>query len=193
MAEKPQDSPEEPILPIRYLAPEVPVPLEAKEIEPGLEMVWDKEIDAEFRGLPTTYVKFVNEWVKGGMIKPYEAYQRGVDRSATKEIAQAAARVMMRHKGVKMFMERLKDVAMEDFFDVRRTLVEALDAKDEVWVRDPVGNNIKLGDAPNHSARIRAAEVLAKLHGLNAPEKHEVKSEHRSIVLEVQLPPIKEQ
>lgn len=187
---RPQEEENLPVLPIEHLPPDAVIPVEVKAIEPALEELWDREIDEELRDLPPAHIRFVGEWVKNGMLRPHEAYQKAINPEASKEIAAIAARKILRHKGVRMLIERLRDVATEDFFAVRATLLEALEAKDEIWIRGPVGP-VSAGSAPNWSARIRASEVMAKLHGLNAPERHEVKSEHRSIVIEVQIPPLK--
>lgn len=165
---------------------------EAKAMAPELENLWDLEMEKAFDALTILQRKVLAQWIRQDCRNMAGAYKKVVPDLAVDSYKSGAA-LMMKSKAVKGVMDRMKDVALEDFFEARHTLVDALGANKNVYGRGPDGMPMLVETSPDYPVRVRAAEVLSKLHGNNAPEKHQIDATIKSVVIEVQLPALKEE
>jgi hypothetical protein len=77
---------------------------------------------------------------------------------------------------MKDILEAFLETQTEDLLLVKRTYTEAArTATKPIFGKDEEGQPILVLEQADHDVRIKAAQALAKLHGLNAAEKQDLK------------------
>lgn len=139
-----------------------------------LEQVWDEKISTAFHTLEPRQQKFILKYLE--CLNGAEAYRHAYNELAKDAVAAASASRLLTNVNVKTILTCFMDTKDEDFFLIRNTYKSAAEqAIKPIYGKDSDGQPIKIEDLPDHDTRIKGAQALAKLHGLNAPDKTETK------------------
>lgn len=135
-----------------------------------LETVWNAEIAAAFRDLEPRQRNFLLAYLDTW--NGAEAYRQAYNQLASDQVAANSASRLLAKVGMKAVLNAFLDTQTEDLLLVKRTYIEAAKgAIKPIYSKDEAGQLVKVEDLPDHDTRIKAAQALAKLHGLNAPDK----------------------
>jgi len=133
----------------------------------------DAEILKKFHGLNDEQQAFLIGYLQGK--SGAEAYRDAYGLPYGNQSAASSASLLLRHPNVTAVLEAFKGFRDEDLILVRKTYIAAAtEAIKPIYGKDADGQPEKVEDLPDHAVRIKAAEALAKLHGLNAAEKKEI-------------------
>jgi hypothetical protein len=149
---------------------------EAKnDIPEELEPVWNADVASAFATLEARQRVFLLTYVKTW--NGAEAYRQAYNPLANDHIATNSGSRLLAKEGIKIVLEAFLDTQIEDLLLVKRTYVEAAKtASKPIFGKDDLGQPIMVMEQPDHDVRIKAAQALAKLHGFNAADKVEVKT-----------------
>lgn len=137
-----------------------------------LETVWDDSVADAFRALEPRQRNFLLAYLDTW--NGAEAYRRSYNQLANDATAAACASRLLTKANVKSVLERFLDTQTEDLLLVKRTYIDAAKtASKPIFGKDDLGQPILVMEQADHDVRIKAAQALAKLHGLNAAEKTE--------------------
>jgi hypothetical protein len=165
-------------------APAVPTPSE-EEIPEELATVWDKDVAESFRGLRPKHQDFLLAYIREG--NAAAAYRKAYNALAKDHLASVCGSQVLATTGIQTVLKRFQDRKVEALFLVQKTLIEAAEgATKPIFGKDDEGQPILVMEQPDHAVRIKAAESLAKLHGLNAAE--EVKTQVTGQIVHVYAP-----
>jgi phage terminase small subunit len=132
----------------------------------------DKALPA-FHRLNLKQQKFLLHYIREG--NGAEAYRQSYNELAEDNVAATCASRLLTNVDIKAVLEAFQDHKDEDLILIRRTYVDAAKgAIKPIYGKDSNGQPEKVEDLPDHDVRIKAAQSLAKLHGLNAAEKQEI-------------------
>lgn len=161
--------------PCKPKKPKAVVPRETLPVVPEeLEMIWDDEVARLFRTLPPNRQKFLVAYIREQ--HGTKAYREAYNPLASDNVGRACAGQILANPTVRAILERFTDRSLEALFVVPKTLFEAATtAMKPVFGKDEEGQPCHIEDLPDHDVRIKGALGLAKLYGLNAPEKVDVK------------------
>jgi hypothetical protein len=137
---------------------------------------WDAETKAIFKKLEPHYQRFLLAFIRDG--RAARAYlECGINPDATPETAANGGWRMLRNPNIQAILEKLSDRRGEALYRVNRTYLEMTEAvsvgkvpKSEESEGD---EKFEYAEVPDWSARNMGAQGLARLYGLNAPEKVE--------------------
>lgn len=139
---------------------------DSKSILPAeFEPEWDDEAAKLFAALSFGQQTFVMELLKTGNGR--KAYQAAYPNVSNTDTACALASRMIRTEKVKAFLDLFRDASFESLLIIRKSLQTI--AAGNVIESEYNGTTIPL--IPKASDITAAAAQLAKLEGLNAPEK----------------------
>jgi hypothetical protein len=146
-----------------------PSKVDTRSILPdSLRDLWDEEIAPLFYGLDFHDQTFVLEYLKHGI--GTRAYAKAFPRS-TPEVHAALASRKIRQAKVKAFLDAVREHNIEDYFLVSTQLRNTIAGK-AAAILDEDGNVVGQ-EPPTLDHRLKATAQLAKISGLNAPEKIE--------------------
>lgn len=149
----------------------------------------DKALPA-FHRLNLKQQKFLLHYIREG--NGAEAYRQSYNQLAEANVAATCASRLLTNVDIKAVLEAFQDHKDEDLILIRRTYVEAAKgAIKPIYGKDSDGQPEKVEDLPDYMTRIKAAEALAKLHGLNAPDKQELTGKNGGPVI-IQSAPLDE-
>ena len=138
-----------------------------------LAAIWDEQIACAFLSLTPKQQKFITVYIREQ--NSAEAYRQAYNPEATTKNASSCGAHFLSTPSVRPILERFADRSLEALFVVPKTFFEATSAVKPAIGRDEAGQPILVDGAPDHDVRIKGAVGLAKLYGLNAPEKLEIK------------------
>ena len=137
-----------------------------------LESVWDEKVSEAFKALEPRQRNFLLAYL--GCWNGAEAYRKSYNDLANDRTAAACASRLLTKANIKTVLEAFLDTQVEDLLLVKQTYIEAAKtASKPIFGKDDLGQPILVMEQPDHDIRIKAAQSLAKLHGLNAPDKQE--------------------
>ena len=152
-----------------------------------LEAVWDDDIATTFAGLLPKHQAFLLKYIQ--CWNAAEAYRHSHNPMASDHVASANGSRMIAREGISSILAKFADQRTEALFLVQKTYNEAaISASKPIFGKDEVGQPILVMEQPDYAVRIKAAEALAKLHGLNAADKVEHSGEVLSKIVQVELP-----
>jgi hypothetical protein len=162
------------------------LPAKIEEVPEELSPVWDDKIAEAFKGLnpkqQTFLIKYVSCW------NGAEAYRTAYNPLAGDHLAASLGSRLIANDDISLILAKFADNKTEALFLVQKTYTEAAtQATKPIFGKDELGQPVLVMDVPDHAVRVKAADSIAKLHGLNAPA--EVKHEVTSRVQIVELPP----
>lgn len=138
-----------------------------------LAEVWTESVASAFRALEPKQQAFLLKYVT--CWNGTEAYRHAYNRSASSDVARSCGSRLLASANVKAVLEAFLDTRTEDLLLVKQTYIEAArEAVKPIFGKDEAGQPTKVEDYPDYDARIKAAQALSKLHGLNAPDKQEL-------------------
>jgi phage terminase small subunit len=152
------------------------------KFEPPEELagIWDKDIHKAFMSLNPRQQKFIVVYAKEQVGS--EAYRQAYNESASDKVASVCGSQLMANPSIRSIMERLSESSIEDLFIVKKALRDAATtAVKPIYGKDELNQPVKIEDLPDHDVRIKAASAMAKLHGFNAPDKVDVKTNNPTI------------
>lgn len=159
---------------------------EKADIPEELESVWDDEIAATFKAMADKEQIFLLAYVK--CWEKAEAF-RAVRPLASDTVAATQGGVMFRKIDKTGIWERFKQSRAEALFLVEKTYnAAAQEATKPIFGKDDLGQPILVMDQPDHAVRVKAAEAISKLHGLNQPAEVKHSGEITSKVVQINLP-----
>lgn len=134
--------------------------------------IWGDELAADIAGLSFNHQTFLFEYIRtGNGRKSYQKAYPGSDEAN----ASARSSGLVNKGKVSEILQKIKDlktkVNLQDFFAVHATLYSALEATKPVFGKDENGAPDHVMDVEDWDARLKATAQLAKISGLNAPEK----------------------
>ncbi len=142
------------------------------DIPEELSVIKNDEVIAAFNRLNLKQQKFILHYLKNGV--GAEAYRQAYNECAEDTVAASCGSSLLRVPDIKIILKAFRDFQEEDFVTVRKVFVDAaLTAIKPIYGKDANGQPEKIEDLPDHDIRIKGANGLAKLHGLNAPDKQE--------------------
>jgi hypothetical protein len=137
-----------------------------------LESVWDDKVAEAFKALEPRQRNFLLAYL--GCWNGAEAYRKAYNPLASDHVATNSGSRILAKNGIKTVLQAFLDTQTEDLLLVKRTYIEAAKtATTPIFGKDDLGQPILVMEQPDHDVRIKAAQALAKLHGLNAPDKQE--------------------
>lgn len=159
-------------------------PLES--IPDELETLWDDNIALTFKALTDKEQVFLLSYVK--CWGKAEAF-RAVRPLASDTVAATQGGVMFRKIDKTGIWDKFKQSRAEALFIVERSYNEAAQtATKPIFGKDDLGQPILVMEQPDHAIRVKAAEAIAKLHGLNAPAEVKHSGEVTSKILQINMP-----
>ena len=133
-----------------------------------LEAVWDDEIAKVFKGLLPKQQNFLVTYVS--CWNAAEAYRKSHNPLAKTETASANGSRLIANDSVSLILAKFANNKTEALFLVQKTYNEAArEASKPIFGKDDEGQPILVMDQPDYAVRVKAAEAIAKLHGLNQP------------------------
>lgn len=143
------------------------------EIPEEIAILEDAKVQAAFHRLNIKQQNFLLAYLHGET--GAEAYRQSYNEMADDHVAAVSGSRLLTNVDMKIVLEAFQDDKDEDLVLIKRTFRAAIkDAVKPVYGKDSEGQPEKIEDLPDHLVRIKAASELAKLHGLNAPEKKEI-------------------
>lgn len=145
---------------------------EESGIPEELHPVWSYKVAEAFRALEPKQRVFILAYVRKW--NGSEAYREAYNPLANDGTAAACGSRLLANANVKAVLGAFLDTQTEDLLLVKQTYVEAArTASKPIFGKDSDGQPILVLEQADHDVRIKAAQALAKLHGLNAPDKTE--------------------
>jgi hypothetical protein len=145
---------------------------DTEPIPEELEPVWDDKVAEAFKALEPRQRNFLLSYLN--CWNGSEAYRRSYNELANDTTASSCASRLLAKASIRAVLEAFLDTQIEDLLLVKRTYIEAAKtANKPIFGKDEMGQPILVMEQADHDVRIKAAQSLAKLHGLNAPEKQE--------------------
>jgi hypothetical protein len=145
------------------------------DIPEELDPVWSAEVATTFTALEPRQRAFLLAYVKTW--NGAEAYRRAYNELANDATASSCGSRLLANASIKSILAAFLDTQIEDLLLVKRTYTEAAKtASKPIFGKDDLGQPILVMEQPDHDVRIKAAQALAKLHGFNAADKVEVKT-----------------
>ena len=134
---------------------------------------WDAETRAIFKKLEPHYQRFLLAFVKFGKGSP--AYREAINPDADDGTAGACAHRMLKNANIQAILGKLAEDAGEALYRVNRVYTEMTEATTVGMVLRKKGDSLELelAEVPDHAIRKHGADGLARIKGLNAPEKVE--------------------
>ncbi len=142
------------------------------DIPEELSVIESPEVLKAFHSLNEKQQCFILHYLKCGV--GAEAYRKSYNELADNSTAAVCGSQLLRNPNIKIILAAHQDFRDEDLQTVRKVFLEAsTTAIKPIYGKDELGQPIKIEDLPDHDIRIKGANGLAKLHGLNAPDKQE--------------------
>jgi phage terminase small subunit len=139
-----------------------------------LDPVWTDKVASAYRALEPRQRVFILAYVRTW--NGAEAYRQAYNNLASDQVAANSASRLLAKVGMKDILEAFLETQTEDLLLVKRTYTEAArTATKPIFGKDEEGQPILVLEQADHDVRIKAAQALAKLHGLNAAEKQDLK------------------
>ncbi len=105
---------------------------------------------------------FLNLYARG--LNAAQAYREAYNPKASAQVASAAASRLLAKTRIRDYLDQFR---LEAFQLVRMTYVDAIrHASRPIFAKGRNGQRVKVGEAPDWTARIQAAQALAELHDL---------------------------
>lgn len=143
------------------------------EIPEELLVLETKDATPAFQRLNLRQQKFVLHYLREGVAA--EAYRQSYNECADDKVAASCGSRLLANADIKVILAAFRDFQEEDFVLIRKTFVDAArNASKPIFGKDDLGQPILVMEQEDHAVRVKAAESLAKLHGLNAAEKKEI-------------------
>lgn len=137
-----------------------------KTIPQDWEPIWDEDFEETFAALVPKQRLFVVEMVRTGF-KKAEAFRRAYPGA---EYSSGIVDAILSKPGVKAILERFTDWAMQDLFEARQVIKDAMEAKKKVYFE-----GAEVDEVDDHAIRLKAVEVLNKMNGANKEEDEKPK------------------
>jgi hypothetical protein len=133
---------------------------------------WTEDMRAAFRAMRMEHQAFLVEYLENGF-NAAAAYRKAFSQpTMDNDTAASCGSRLIRSAKVRAFLEKIKDDAFEDFFIILRSFRDAAqNAVKPIFAKDGDGQPCHVEDLPDHDARVKGGQALAKLRGFNAPEK----------------------
>lgn len=145
----------------------------SSEIPEELALLNSEKAVPAFHNLNLRQQKFILHYLGEG--NGAEAYRQAYNELASDHVAAVCGSQLLTNPNIKIILEAFQDHKDEDLVLIRKTYIDAAKgAVKPVYGKDSNGQPEKVEDLPDHAIRVKAAESLSKLHGLNAADKHEV-------------------
>lgn len=125
------------------------------KIPEALETIWDESIESHFMALIPKHQDFLLAWVTNGY-NGAQAYRTAYGQLETRIAESACASRLLSSANIRTIIDKLSETKAQDFIKVRQVyenIIEDYDASD--------------------ADKIKAAQALAKLKGLEEPTKNE--------------------
>jgi phage terminase small subunit len=143
------------------------------EIPEELTEIADDKVLPAFHRLNLKQQKFLLHYLRHG--NGAEAYRQAYNEMADDHVAAVVGSRLLTNVDVKTVLAAFQDHKDEDLVLVRTTYVNAArTATKPIFGKDEQGQPILVMEQEDHAVRVKAADSLAKLHGLNAAEKKEI-------------------
>ena len=143
------------------------------EIPEELSLLESEKALPAFHRLNLKQQKFLLHFLREG--NGAEAYRNSYNELAGDHVAAVCGSRLLTNVDIKAVLEAFQDHKDEDLILVRKTYIDAArSASKPIFGKDNEGQPILVMEQDDHAVRIQAAEKLAKLQGLNAPDKQEV-------------------
>jgi hypothetical protein len=143
------------------------------QIPEELSLLESEKAIPAFHRLNLNQQKFILHFLREG--NGAEAYRQSYNELASDHVAAVCASRLLTNVDIKTILEAFQDHKDEDLILIRNTYVNAArTANKPIFGKDSAGQPILIMEQEDHAVRIQAAEKLAKLQGLNAPDKQEV-------------------
>lgn len=143
------------------------------ELPEELSLLADEKALPAFHRLNLKQQKFVLHYLTEG--NGAEAYRQAYNGNANDQVAATCGSRLLTYVDIKTVLAAFQDHKDEDLVLIRRTFVNAArSASKPIFGKDDLGQPILVMEQEDHAVRVKAAEALAKLHGLNAAEKKEI-------------------
>jgi hypothetical protein len=152
-----------------------------------LESVWDEGIATAFLALPPKRQAFLLNYVK--CWNAAESYRQSHNPLASDHVASANGSRLVANDSIGLILAKFANNKTEALFLVQKTYHEAAQlATKPIFGKDDLGQPILVLEQPDYAVRVKAAEAIAKLHGLNQPAEVKHSGEVTSKVQIVNLP-----
>lgn len=152
-----------------------------------LETVWDKDVAEAFKALSDKHQLFLLEYTK--CWSKAEAYRRSYNPMASDDVASSNGSRLIGNSSISGILDKFAQSRTEALFLVQKTYNDAAkEASKPIFGKDELGQPILVMEQPDYAVRVKAAEAIAKLHGLNAADKIEHSGEVVSKIIQVNLP-----
>jgi len=143
------------------------------EVPEEIALLQDEKAVPAFHRLNLKQQKFILHYLKEG--NGAEAYRQSYNELANDTTAATCGSRLLTYADIKVVLAAFQDFRDEDLVLVRKTFVDAAKtASKPIFGKDNEGQPILVMEQEDHAVRVKAAESLAKLHGLNAADKHEL-------------------
>jgi hypothetical protein len=158
-----------------------------KSIPEELTEVWDQSIAEIFAKLlpkqQDFLLAYVNCWSGA------EAYRRSHNPLAKNEVAAANGSRLISNDNISSILGKFTNQKTEALFLVQKTYNEAAqNAMKPIFGKDESGQPVLVMEQPDYAVRVKAAEAISKLHGLNQPAEVKHSGEVTSRILQINLP-----
>ncbi|MDQ2999898.1 MAG: terminase small subunit [Fibrobacterota bacterium] len=157
------------------------------DIPEELESVWDPAIAVAFKALLPKQQDFILQYIQTW--NAAEAYRRSHNHLAKDTVASANGSRLVANDSIGVILAKFANNKTEALFLVQKTYNDAAQlASKPIFGKDDLGQPILVMEQPDYAVRVKAAEAIAKLHGLNQPAEVKHSGEITSKVIQVNLP-----
>ncbi len=152
-----------------------------------LSTVWDDEIAEAFAALNPKQQTFLIHYITSANAS--ESYRKAYNPLANGDVAASCGRQVLSSTHISAILSKFLEQRTQAMFLVQKTFQEAANnATKPIFGKDELGQPILVMDMPDHAVRVKAADSIAKLHGLNAPAEVKHSGEITSKVQLIELP-----
>lgn len=157
------------------------------DIPEELNAVWDDGIAKTFQAMPPKHQTFLLAYVK--CWNAAASYRQSHNPLASDTVSSANGSRLVANDSISLILQKFANNKTEALFLVQKTYNDAArEATKPIFGKDDLGQPILVMEQPDYAVRVKAAEAIAKLHGLNQPAEVKHSGEIVSKVVQVQLP-----
>lgn len=152
-----------------------------------LNAVWDDGIAKAFQAMIPNHQNFLLAYVKTW--NAAESYRQAYNLLASDQVASSNGSRLVANDSIGFILAKFANNKTESLFLVQKTYNDAArEATKPIFGKDDAGQPILVMEQPDYAVRVKAAEAIAKLHGLNQPAEVKHSGEIVSRVVQVELP-----